>query len=931
MTQAPRSIDEVLDDALAAMAAAELDVHRADEALRRGWAKVAAGSEARAGEGAGAAAAAAEASDPWSEAPAPAAPDASVSEGRLIRDCGEVRTLLPDLEAGRLAAGRSLLVEDHLGSCAGCRRELAALRGAAPAFQVPSGQAPGRVKPGLGRVVGQRLSALEWRPALGTRRRRLAAAGVLATAVAGLWVALSGAGLLGGSVAEVSAMDGPFFRVASPSNQALGTGATVRAGWPLRTGMDGNAVVRLLGGGRLELDARSEVAVDRGWRGVTVRLRRGRVLVSGGDEGLTVQTADARVASLGGAFTVNRGVKGTRVVALDGPVRVDGPMGSEVLEAGDQFNGGPGLAAGSAAAEVAWSRDAALYGAILDDVAAVGAEVAAKVVAQDPRTEARLLDAVPADTIVYVAVPNVVDAVLEGQQRLWQRLRDNPALGAQLPEATAAEAEGALDDVLARLRDLGGLVGDEIVVAWVPGAGGLPGMEGARPVLLAEVRDGEAARRALPALAAGLNAETGDTVLAIVGEGEASTVAAALYARLAGGILAIAPEAPLLDAVGGGAALDPAFRAVVDDAYADGVEWLAVADVPKAVLPQAASGADTDGAEAATALYREAGLLDAGYLVVEYRDGQDAGTQAVLTFDGPRQGMAAWLAEPGPMGTLDFVSGEAHMAAAFAVKDAAAMYDDLVAMLTAADDAGPEALAKVEEELGLSLRQDVAAAIGGEVAIALDGAVLPEPSWKVIIEVYDPPRLQAAIETVVDAVNAGSDPVAAPLALVTADASWGPVYEVTVGGDVALAYTYSQGYLIAGPRAEVLDRAIRYARDGYTLTRSQSFRDLLPTDGRTSFSAVWFQDLGPIIAPLARAGDYVDGAAAPGGSRLPGIIEGLGATMPPSLAYAYAEADRIVMASTGAGPLGWSAADFISAVGALEMGEAVQGEAPDLP
>ena len=51
------------------------------------------------------------------------------------------------------------------------------------------------------------------------------------------------------------------------------------------------------------------------------------------------------------------------------------------------------------------------------------------------------------------------------------------------------------------------------------------------------------------------------------------------------------------------------------------------------------------------------GLAGARYLVVEQveRDGQiDA--RADLSFDGPRQGMSSWLAEPAPMGALDFIA-----------------------------------------------------------------------------------------------------------------------------------------------------------------------------------------------------------------------------------------------------------------------------------
>ena len=47
----------------------------------------------------------------------------------------------------------------------------------------------------------------------------------------------------------------------------------------------------------------------------------------------------------------------------------------------------------------------------------------------------------------------------------------------------------------------------------------------------------------------------------------------------------------------------------------------------------------------------------------------------------------------------------------------------------------------------------MAAPLGGEVTWAFDGAMIPTPRWKLIVEVYDPSTLQSTIEKLVDAFN----------------------------------------------------------------------------------------------------------------------------------------------------------------------------------
>ena len=105
------------------------------------------------------------------------------------------------------------------------------------------------------------------------------------------------------------------------------------------------------------------------------------------------------------------------------------------------------------------------------------------------------------------------------------------------------------------------------------------------------------------------------------------------------------------------------------------------------------------------------------------------------------------------MGSLEYISPDANVVAGFVVKNPATLVDDLLGVLETVSPDLRKNLDKLQTDHGLNIRNDIAAPLGGEFAFAIDGPILPTPSWKMVFEVNDPAHLQQTLERVVGEVN----------------------------------------------------------------------------------------------------------------------------------------------------------------------------------
>lgn len=245
------------------------------------------------------------------------------------------------------------------------------------------------------------------------------------------------------------------------------------------------------------------------------------------------------------------------------------------------------------------------------------------------------------------------------------------------------------------------------------------------------------------------------------------------------------------------------------------------------------------------------------------------------------------------MGSLDYVSANAGAAISFVTKQPALMLDDIFNTVGASDPNFSQGLAKANSELGLDIRNDLASALGGEMTFALDGPVLPTPSWKAIIEVNDSGALQVAMDKLVQAANREAQKSNLP-GLTTSQEQVGgrtfyTIQAQTVGLTTEYDYTFADGYMLMAPSRALLLAALQTHANGTSLARSASFQTLLPSDIHANFSAMLYQNLSPILQPLAA--QLTSGQLA--------MVQQLAADAKPSVFCAYGESDRIEVASTG--------------------------------
>ncbi len=831
-----------------------------------------------------------------------------------IESCNDFQSLIPAYLNHSLSEARSLLLVDHTHECIPCRRALKEARnaGAAPRKAVAQRQVF-RISP----VV------MRW--------------GIAAVLVIGftlLAIPLLQRYLPFGNnfEATVQAAEGQVYQIADTKTVPLAAGALLQKGETVRTAKDAHAFVRLGDGSVIEVNDRSEFSLSNNRLGTTIHLNRGNIIVEAAKQTgshLFVETGDAHIAVTGTVFSVNNGTRGARVSVIEGDVRLQNAGNERVIKAGEQATTNASISAVAIKSEVAWSRNAQRYATTLAGLAALKTELN-KVAQPGVRNSTRLLDLMPENTVFYAALPNLSETLSESHRIMQERINQNPALRQWWEKERQHQGQN-VDQVMETIRGFGDYLGEEIAVSVGMGEKGEP----LAPLVLADLKNSTGFRQFVEQQIAKYETTGKDQpqivfvdnpLTAAVSPDSADKHNHRLYVWINNDVLAASPRLQELQSVadatqkGQNTFAGTAFRGRIAQIYQEGAGLVVAANL-ETVLERTRSerGKDT-GAEKREAALQQLGILNLKYFVLDQN--QSAGkthTRAALSFTESQRGIPSWLAAPGPMGSLDYVSPEANLVAGFAVKDPVAMVDDLLGLVETVSPGLRQTLDRLQADHGLDIRSDFAAPLGSEFAFAIDGPILPTPSWKMIFEVNNSDHLQQTFEQVVTEINKEAAKHGKTGLVWERSELGGRPYFTLKSTDfgVEVNYTYVNGYMIAGPTRALVERAVRTQESGNTLVRSSQFTAGLPVDGNPNFSAVFYHNLGPLVQPFA---DRIPGAANQLPQERQQAFKQMAANLPPTLAYAYAQGDTITFAAnTEGGPFGLSPATLLGMPNALEM------------
>ena len=910
-----RELDAIIDDATREIREEQIDPSVVNESATRVWARVS--QEA------------ASSSSATSNLDSLNTMNANNSTEH-IHGCADFQSLIPAYLDGKLSTARTLLLEDHSNECIPCRHELNAQKAYAAtksATYVPRQYVPRATQ-------GQQRGNTKRRAIPNAARWAVAAGLVVCIGLAGMFMYerldLSGHTL----AAALENADGLVFVMSDADSRQLTVGEQLQKGERIRTAKDSNAVLRLADGSTVEMRERSEFSVTENMRGVTVRLERGDVIVEAAKQHngrLYVQTPDSLVSVKGTIFAVESGTKGSRVSVVEGEVEVNHGGKDETLLPGDQTTTSPNLDKTPVHKNVAWSRNAARYASLVSDLAKLRREVDQRVQRQGVRYSSRFVDMVPENTVFYAALPNLSETLAESQRIMQERVKQNPAL-AEWWKGNKGDGLGINEQTLARIQEFGSQLGEEIVVTGKMDAKGEP----SGILVLGEVKDaasfrtyldGEIARfakdsRDVPNLRIIDDPLTATVTNRVAPKGKDDAAKHELFVWINNDIFAASPQieslrglATTLNAPGANSFAGSPFHQRITDIYRDGAGLVVAADLEK-IVAQAAGKTNTPEEQRHVEGLKQLGVMNLRHFVVEQKEvnGKTL-SQAALTFSEANRGIASWLAAPGSMGALDFISPNANVATAFVVKEPALLADDLIAFLETVEPDLRRQMQEIERQQGFDIRNDFAAPLGGEFAFAIDGPILPTPSWKIVLEVYDQAKLQSTFERAVEKLNQFSALHGkGKLSVESATAGDRTYYSIrSADAGLEVHYIYANGYLVAAPSRALLEHSLNNRDAGNTLVHSSRFRAALPQDGNTNFSAIFYHDLAPLMGPIAERMKNMS-------EQDRQKIGSIDVNAPPTLAYAYAQGDRItIAANTEGGAFGLSPASLIGLPNSFQM------------
>lgn len=710
--------------------------------------------------------------------------------------CAEIRSQLRDYADNNLIESRRMLIDDHLSRCVECRHAFNELRGNKKVIVIP----------------GKRTFGFT-----GWMRWAAAAAVFLVAIYMGRghldsWLTPSKAS------ASIVSLSGEIYRL---PQERLPVGSIIKEGDLIRTAMGGRAILTLNDGSRIELNERTELAIQSAWSGDTIRLNRGDIMVQAARQrhgSLRVITDDSVVSVKGTIFSVSSGTAGSLVSVVEGSVKVSQPGFNEVLTGGQQASTGHALKKVALNEAISWSQNAEKYYSLLNEFINISNDIT-ELPGPAPRMETGLLSCIPQGTRGYIAIPNLDNRIKETLDLLEQYSLKNSLFHEWWSSDKGQKAKNILEHVQVFTQ----LLGEEIVLLIIDDPAG----EGSIvPLLMARIQPGR------------------DSDLLKILDDDFKNNTEAPYEiiddllLISGNETQLASIVPLLKS----GASSP-FAKEIDKYYQSGVSCLAGFDL-----------------SALTARFKQSlpsrvtGLSNVKYLFFELgqESGEDA-TKATLSFQGHRSGILSWLAPPASTGSLEYISSEAPIVISASTRAPREAFDELL------DIAGQNldfitGLEEFETQTGISVGDDIASSLGTDFTVAVERLSLPVPGCVGIFEVINPDTLDITVLNLVEAFNNLLPPDKANSKLVFTQEiinrrTWNSLKNSAL--PFTLYWTYDRGYMIASTDMALADSAIDIRDSGMQLIRSSEFQQYFPVSAGLHNSGLFWFNSNEVLTEIA--------------------------------------------------------------------------------
>lgn len=451
------------------------------------------------------------------------------------------------------------------------------------------------------------------------------------------------------------------------------------------------------------------------------------------------------------------------------------------------------------------------------------------------RSTSQLLPLLPAETNLYLALPNYGDASHQLLTVFRQELLQNASLREWWASGEMATSGPKVEDFLTRFSELSQYLGDEMVLT------GTVQEKDPHMLLVAEIRKPGLKpflQQMVQELAAKSKSAPG---IRILDPQDLSAVAdknsphdLLILVRpdvvVAGtDVVTIRHFNARLDRSSREFGATP-FAQRILHSYNGGVSIMGAADLHSIVsqFPATSPGA---------AIFQRTGFADMKYLAWEHKNvAGHSLSQAELSFTRPRHGIAAWLGAPRSPGGLTFVSPGAAFAADIVFNQPSQIYDDIQSLATASNPRGFAQIEQSEQALGISIRNDILGQLAGELTFELDTPAPPRPVWRAVLRVRDPVRLQQTLARLMAATHVRSEDYQDGAVTYHSFVTPSPKDPTEV------VYAFVDGYLVFASSRETAEEAVRLHRSGGSLAKSSKFLAALPSGYSSGVSALFYQD-----------------------------------------------------------------------------------------